>query len=237
MWKCGNLGRSGGLVNFHIFKFPKFPIPNFKCYTRQIAPCANLPADPCNPAPSRPRIRSHRGGRCRSRRRRPAATPSPACIAERRGRGVVRAGDDRRDRALPVGPPARSGCGPLPSSTRSWRRSWSRGAPSSPAICSGFPRSRVVDATVVGIRRNRTASRDSPHRGDRRVVRAEIADVRPQDRSLGEVLDEASAELKSLRDRLRKQRARLAHASSPTCAARTRQNTCSSRSSQTENGR
>jgi DNA mismatch repair protein MutS2 len=67
-----------------------------------------------------------------------------------------------------------------------------------------------VDATVTGIRRNRAAF---PRLGA--IVEAaasferEIADVRRKIDPSGEVVDEASPELKSLRDRLRKQRARL----------------------------
>ena len=67
-----------------------------------------------------------------------------------------------------------------------------------------------VDATVAGIRRHRAAF---PRLGA--IVEAagsferEIADVRRKIDPSGEVVDEASPELKSLRDRLRKQRARL----------------------------
>ena len=67
-----------------------------------------------------------------------------------------------------------------------------------------------VDATVAGIRRNRAAF---PRLGA--IVEAaasferEIADVRRKIDPSGEVVDDASPELKSLRDRLRKQRARL----------------------------
>ena len=67
-----------------------------------------------------------------------------------------------------------------------------------------------VDATVAGIRRNRAGY---PRLGA--IVESaasfehEIADVRRRIDPSGEVVDEASPELKSLRDRLRKQRARL----------------------------
>jgi DNA mismatch repair protein MutS2 len=67
-----------------------------------------------------------------------------------------------------------------------------------------------IDATVTGIRRHRAAF---PRLGT--IVEAagsferEIADVRRKIDPSGEVVDEASPELKSLRDRLRKQRARL----------------------------
>ena len=67
-----------------------------------------------------------------------------------------------------------------------------------------------VDATVAGIRRHRAGF---PRLGA--IVEAagsferEIADVRRKIDPSGEVVDEASPKLKSLRDRLRKQRARL----------------------------
>ena len=67
-----------------------------------------------------------------------------------------------------------------------------------------------IDASVTGIRRHRAAF---PRLGA--IVEAaasferEIADVRRKIDPSGDVVDEASAELKSLRDRLRKQRARL----------------------------
>ena len=67
-----------------------------------------------------------------------------------------------------------------------------------------------VDATVTGIRRSRAAF---PRLGA--IVESaasfehEIADVRRKIDPSGEVVDEASPELKSLRERLRKQRARL----------------------------
>jgi DNA mismatch repair protein MutS2 len=67
-----------------------------------------------------------------------------------------------------------------------------------------------VEATVTGIRRHRQAF---PRLGA--IVEAagsferEIADVRRKIDHSGEVVDEASPELKSLRDRLRKQRSRL----------------------------
>jgi len=67
-----------------------------------------------------------------------------------------------------------------------------------------------VDATVTGIRRNRAAF---PLLGTMVEGAAsferEVADVRRKVDPSGEVVDEASPELKSLRDRLRKQRARL----------------------------
>jgi DNA mismatch repair protein MutS2 len=67
-----------------------------------------------------------------------------------------------------------------------------------------------VDATVTGIRRNRDAF---PLLGTIVETAAsferEIADVRRKVDPSGEVVDDASPELKSLRDRLRKQRARL----------------------------
>jgi len=67
-----------------------------------------------------------------------------------------------------------------------------------------------VEATVTGIRRNRASF---PRLGA--IVESaasfehEIADVRRKIDPSGEMVDEASPELKSLRDRLRKQRARL----------------------------
>jgi DNA mismatch repair protein MutS2 len=67
-----------------------------------------------------------------------------------------------------------------------------------------------VEATVTGIRRNRASF---PRLGA--IVEAaasferEIADVRRKIDPSGEVVDDASPELKSLRERLRKQRARL----------------------------
>jgi DNA mismatch repair protein MutS2 len=67
-----------------------------------------------------------------------------------------------------------------------------------------------VDATVTGIRRSRAAF---PRLGAIVETAAsferEIADVRRKVDPSGEVVDEASPELKSLRDRLRKQRTRL----------------------------
>jgi DNA mismatch repair protein MutS2 len=67
-----------------------------------------------------------------------------------------------------------------------------------------------VDATVAGIRRNRaTFPRLAGIVETAASFEAEIADVRRKIDPSGDVLDEASAELKSLRDRLRKQRARL----------------------------
>jgi DNA mismatch repair protein MutS2 len=67
-----------------------------------------------------------------------------------------------------------------------------------------------VDATVTGIRRNRAAF---PRLGaivePAASFEREIADVRRKVDPSGEVVDDASPELKSLRERLRKQRARL----------------------------
>jgi DNA mismatch repair protein MutS2 len=67
-----------------------------------------------------------------------------------------------------------------------------------------------VDVTVTGIRRNRAAF---PRLGGIVETAAsferEIADARRKIDPSGEVVDDASPELKSLRDRLRKQRARL----------------------------
>jgi DNA mismatch repair protein MutS2 len=67
-----------------------------------------------------------------------------------------------------------------------------------------------VDVTVAGIRRHRAAF---PRLGaivePAGSFEREIADVRRKIDPSGEVVDEASPELKSLRDRLRKQRARL----------------------------
>jgi DNA mismatch repair protein MutS2 len=67
-----------------------------------------------------------------------------------------------------------------------------------------------VDATVTGIRRVRaTFPRLGAIVETAASFEREIADVRRKVDPSGEVVDEASPELKSLRDRLRKQRARL----------------------------
>jgi DNA mismatch repair protein MutS2 len=67
-----------------------------------------------------------------------------------------------------------------------------------------------VDATVTGIRRSRAAfPRLSAIVEAAASFEREIADVRRKVDPSGEVVDEASPELKGLRDRLRKQRARL----------------------------
>jgi len=67
-----------------------------------------------------------------------------------------------------------------------------------------------VDGTVTGIRRNKAAfPRLAAIAETAASFEGEIADVRRQIDPSGDVLDDASAELRSLRDRLRKQRARL----------------------------
>ena len=67
-----------------------------------------------------------------------------------------------------------------------------------------------IDGTVVGIRRHRASfPRLAAIVEGAASFEREIADVRRKIDPSGEVVDDASAELRSLRDRLRKQRARL----------------------------
>ncbi|CAN5682993.1 endonuclease MutS2 [soil metagenome] len=67
-----------------------------------------------------------------------------------------------------------------------------------------------VDSTASGIRRARTAVTNLRRIADTTAsFQREIADVRKKIDPGGEVVDDASPELRSLRDRLRKQRARL----------------------------
>ena len=67
-----------------------------------------------------------------------------------------------------------------------------------------------IDGTVVGIRRHRASfPRLAAIVETAAAFEREIADVRRKIDPSGEVVDDASAELRSLRDRLRKQRARL----------------------------
>jgi DNA mismatch repair protein MutS2 len=67
-----------------------------------------------------------------------------------------------------------------------------------------------IDATVAGIRRHRASfPRLAAIVEGAAAFEREIADVRRKIDPSGEVVDDASAELRSLRDRLRKQRARL----------------------------
>ena len=161
-----------------------------------------------------PRIRSHRRrraglavtptGRDRLARLRPLTDAAQVGAAQR--------GHDRRH-PLPRRPSRASRCGRRRISTRSSTRSASRGARSSRCACSASPTISSRSSRSAQRRRAAAGAVSAPARArrDGRVVQGRDRRRPAQDRPVGEVADNASPALASIRERLRRQQREAAH--------------------------